>query len=48
MHKTVHCGAHERLRVMGLEQEECRRVALSLFGVLEVKDDLDRTGMKNI
>ena len=33
---------------MGLEQEDSRRVALSssLSGVLEVKDHLDRTGMK--
>ena len=31
---------------MGLEQEESRRVALS-SRVLEVKYDLDRTGMKN-
>ena len=38
----------------GYEQEESRRVALSIFwslsGVLEMKDGLhvDRTGMKNI
>ena len=29
MHKNVHCGGHERLRVIGLEWEESRRVALS-------------------
>ena len=48
MHKNVHRGAHGRLRVMGLEREESRRVALSsgLAGILEVKDSLDRTGMK--
>ena len=49
MHKNIHCRAHERLQVMGLEREESKRVAVSfwfLFGVLEVKDGLDRTGMK--
>ena len=29
MYKNVHCGAHGCLRVMGLEQDESRRVALS-------------------
>ena len=49
MHKNVHHGAHGRLQEMGLEQEKSRRVALlwSLSGDLEVKDGLDRTGMKN-
>ena len=48
MHKTVHRRAQGCLQVIGLEREE-RRVALSsrlLSGVLEVKYDLDRTGMK--
>ena len=38
MHKNIHCGAHGCLQVMGLEQEESRRVALSaglFFGDLE-------------
>ena len=48
MHKNVHCEAHRHLLVMGLKQEESRRVALSsgLFGVLEMKDDVD-TSKKN-
>ena len=29
MHKTVHCSAHECLWVIGLEQNESRRVTLS-------------------
>ena len=29
MHKNVHRGAHECVRVIGLEQEESRGVALS-------------------
>ena len=28
MHKTVQCGAHRCLWLMGLEQEEIRRVAI--------------------
>ena len=47
MHKSDRRGAHECLRVMGLERADSRRVALSLFEVLEVKDGLDRTGKKN-
>ena len=42
MHKKVYHGIDERLRVMQLEGEESRKVALS-SGVLEVKDDLGRT-----
>ena len=44
MHKNVHGRAHGRLWVMELEREETRRVLSS--GVLEMKDDIDRTGMK--
>ena len=42
MHKNIHCGAHGRLLVMGLELAESGRVALSFFGVLKVKEDLDK------
>ena len=48
MYKTDRRGAHECLRVIGLERTESRRVALSLGFVwsprLDVKDGLDRTG----
>ena len=43
---SIHRRAHECLLVIGLEREE-RRVYLLVFGVLEVKYNLDRTGMKN-
>ena len=48
MHKNVHRGAREYLQVIGLEQEESKSCSIfwSLSGVLEVKYDLDRTGMK--
>ena len=46
MHKTVHRRAHECLRIMGLEREVEELLYLLVFGVLEVKYDLDRTGMK--
>ena len=49
MHKNIHPGAHGCRRVTRLEWEGSRRVALSsglCLGVLEVKHDLDRTGMK--
>ena len=47
MHKNIHCRAHGRLQAMGLEREESREELLFLlvFGVLEVKDGLDRTGV---
>ena len=44
MHRSIHRSAHECLWVIGLE--EIRRVYLLVFGVLEVKYNLDRTGMK--
>jgi hypothetical protein len=49
MHRSAYRGAVEYLWVIELEQAESRRVAVfwSLFGVLEVKDGLDRTGKKN-
>ena len=51
MHESNHRGAHECLRVTELERDESRRASLSfglnLFGVLEVKDGLDRTGKEN-
>ena len=43
MHRSTYCVAHECLEVIGLEQAESRR----FIEVLEVKDDLDRTGKKN-
>ena len=46
IYKNVQRAAHGCLQIVGLEQEESRRVALSSgFGVLEVEHDLDRTGM---
>ena len=51
MHKNIRHGAHGHLWVMGLKREESRRVALCIFWslseVLEVKDGLDRLGIKN-
>ena len=46
MHKNVYRGARGCLLVMGLQQKERVAVFWSLPGVLEVKYDLDRTGMK--
>ena len=47
MHKNVHRRVYKCLWVIGREREGSRRVALS-SGVLEVKHDLDRTGMEKI
>ena len=44
MHESACHGAYECLQVMVLERAESRRV----FGVLEVKDGLDRIGKKKL
>ena len=46
MHKNVHRRAHGCLHLIGLEQEVAELFHLLVFGVLEVKYDLDGTDMK--
>ena len=43
IHKDIWRGVHRCLQAMGLKRKESSSVALL---VLEVKDGLDRTGMK--
>ena len=46
MHENHHRGAHGCVPVIGIQQEESIELLFLLtFGVLEVKYDLDRTGM---
>ena len=45
MHRSGRHRAHECLRIIGLERE-VEELLYLLFGVLEVKDGLDKTGIK--